>query len=313
MTPPRFEIERRHHLSYEEFASQYLYPLKPVIVTDVLQKWPAMTRWTPEFFKEEFGEMKFQLNEDPGQDAGYKGNEQGVEYTMARFIDRVMASTDEDPAPYFRNRVLYDMFPTLKADIQPLPEYFFPNWLPERYAVRYVTEVLNRGAAIELFIGGRGGSFPVLHYDGAGCHAFLMQLYGRKEYTVFPPDQEEFLYPSPDRENLSSIRDIEHPDLEKFPLFEKAVPTKFYLEPGELLFVPSHWWHTVKILTPSITLSANVLNQSNWHELVNFVAMRRRNAVVSLASRIYLLGAGAWRSWRDRGWRERVEKYARSH
>ena len=105
MTPPRFEIERRHHLSYEEFASQYLYPLKPVIVTDVLQKWPAMTRWTPEFFKEEFGEMKFQLNEDPGQDAGYKGNEQGVEYTMARFIDRVMASTDEDPAPYFRNRV----------------------------------------------------------------------------------------------------------------------------------------------------------------------------------------------------------------
>ena len=166
--------------------------------------------------------------------------------------------------------------------------------------------MLNRGAAIELFIGGRGGSFPVLHYDGAGCHAFLMQLYGRKEYTVFPPDQEEFLYPSPDRENLSSIRDIEHPDLEKFPLFEKAVPTKFYLEPGELLFVPSHWWHTAKMLTPSVTLAANVLNQSNWPEMVNFVAMRRRNPIVSLASRVYLTGAGAWRAWRDRQWRQRV-------
>lgn len=99
MKSSKFEIERRQHLSYEEFATEYLYPLRPVIVTDVLQKWSAMTRWTPEFFKREFGNMKFQLNEDPGQDAGYKGNEQGDEYTMARFIDRVLASTNEHPAP----------------------------------------------------------------------------------------------------------------------------------------------------------------------------------------------------------------------
>jgi len=308
-----FQIERRSKLSYEEFARDYLYPLKPVIVTDALQAWPALNRWTPEFFRQEFGEMRFQLNEDPGQEAGYKGNEQGAEYTMARFIDQVLASTDERPAPYFRNRVLYELFPSLQDDIQPLPEYLFPNWLPEHYAVRYVKDVLNRGAAIELFIGGKGAAFPILHYDGAGVHAFLMQLYGRKEYIVFPPDQEVFLYPSPERENLSLIKDIEHPDLKQFPLFTKAVPTKFFLEPGELLFVPSHWWHTVKILTPSITLAANVLNQSNWHELVRFVALRRRNPIVSFASRVYLTGAGAWRSWRDRVWRHRVKQYSPSH
>jgi hypothetical protein len=308
-----FEIERRQNLSYEEFAAEYLYPLKPVIVTDVLRKWPALNRWSPEFFKLKFGEMKFQLNEDAGQDAGYKGNEQGTEYTMARFIDCVLASTDEHPAPYFRNRVLDELFPSLKGDIQPLPEYLLPNWLAEQYAVKYVKDVLNRGAAIELFIGGKGGSFPVLHYDGAGVHAFLMQLYGRKQYVVYSPDQEPFLYPSPERENLSMLRNIDSPDLEKFPLFAKAVPAKFYLEPGELLFMPSHWWHTVKILTPSITLSANVLNQSNWHELVRFVAMRRRNSIVSMASRVYLTGAGAWRAWRDREWRQRVECYSRSH
>lgn len=135
------EMERRQNLSYEEFAHEYLYPMKPVIVTDALRSWRALNRWTPEFFKREFGELKFRLNEDPGQDAGYKGNEQGSEYTMARFIDQVLASTDERPAPYFRNRVLYDMFPTLKGDIQPLPEYLFPNWLPEHYAVKYVKDV----------------------------------------------------------------------------------------------------------------------------------------------------------------------------
>jgi hypothetical protein len=84
------------------------------------------------------------------------------------------------------------------------------------------------------------------------------------------------------------------------------VATKFVLEPGEMLFVPSHWWHTTKMLSPSITVSINVLNQSNWHELVKFVAINRRNPLVSLASRVYLSGAGAWRSWRDRDWRRRV-------
>lgn len=303
------EIERRQNLSYEEFAREYLYPMKPVIVTDALRSWRALDRWTPEFFKREFGDLTFRLNDDPGQDAGYKGNEQGPEYTMARFIDQVLASTDEHPAPYFRNRVLYDMFPTLKPDIQPLPEYLYPNWLPEHYAVQYVKNVLNRGAAIELFIGGTGGSFPVLHYDGAGVHAFLMQLYGRKEYVVYSPDQEPFLYPSPERENLSMVKDIGNPDLEQFPLFANAVPTKFCLEPGELLFVPSRWWHTVRILTPSITLAANVLNQSNWHELVRFVAIRRRNPIVSLVSRVYLTGAGAWRAWRDREWQNRLYRH----
>ena len=308
MNAMKFEIERRENLSYEEFAREYLYPLKPVIVTDALRAWRALERWTPELFKQEFGGMTFRINEAPNQKADYKGNEAGSEYTMARFIDRVLESTDENPAPYFRNRILYDLFPALKEDIQPLPEYFQPNWLPERYAVKYVGEVLNRGAAIELFIGGKGGAFPVLHYDGAGVHAFLMQIYGRKEYVVFSPDQEPFLYPSPERKNLSLINSVDTLDLKTFPLFSKAVPTKFVLEPGELLFVQSHWWHTAKMLTPSITLAANVLNQSNWHELVKFVSTRRRNPVVSLASRVYLTGAGAWRSWRDRGWRKRVQR-----
>jgi histone arginine demethylase JMJD6 len=303
----KFEIEHRANLSYHEFAEKYLYANKPVVVTDALRQWKALSRWTPEFFKVEFGDMKFTIGEDLKRQAGYKDKDNGgpVEYTMAHFVDRVLESTEENPAPYFRNRILYDLFPSLKEDIEPLPEYFQPNWLPERYLVKYVSEVLNRGAAIELYIGGKGSAFPVLHYDGAGTHAFLMQIYGRKQFIVFPPSQEAFLYPSPEKQNFSMVNSMDKPDLNRFPLFAKAVATTFILEPGELLFVPSHWWHTTKMLTPSITISINTVNQSNWHELVNFVAMRRRNPLVALASRVYLGGAGAWRSWRDRNWQKR--------
>jgi len=307
----KFEIERRANLSYEEFARDYLYASKPVVVTDILSRWKALLRWTPEFFKREFGDMKFTIDEDLRRKVGYKENNGKVEYTMARFIDRVLESTDENPAPYFRNRVLYELFPSLKQDIEPLPEYFLPNWLPETYLVNYVGQVLNRGAAIEIYIGGKGGAFPVLHYDGAGTHAFLMQIYGRKQFIIYPPDQEPFLYPSPEKENFSMINSIDKPDLERFPLFAKADPTTFVLEPGELLFVPSHWWHTTKMLTASISISINTVNQSNWHELVDFVSKRRRNPLVSMASRVYLAGAGAWRSWRDRAWRKRAKVLAK--
>jgi histone arginine demethylase JMJD6 len=303
------EIDHREKLSYEEFAKEYLYANKPVVITDALREWKALSRWSPEFFKQQFGDMKFTLNENLKGKAEYKGKGDGteaVEYTMARFIDRVLASTEQDPAPYFRNQILYDLFPSLKQDIEPLPEYFLPNWLPDHYMVKYVGEVLNRGSKLELYIGGNGGAFPVLHYDGAGTHAFLMQVYGRKKFIIYPPSQEKFLYPSPEKENLSLLNSLDNPDLEKFPLFAQAEPTVFILEPGEMLFIPSHWWHTTKMLTPSISISANVVNQSNWHELVSFVSMRRRNPLVSLASRVYLTGAGAKRSWRDRNWRKRA-------
>jgi hypothetical protein len=283
-----------------EFSERYLYPNKPVIVTDALREWKALSRWTPEFFRTEFGDMKFTIN-----DAEYGQPEYATaperEFTMHQFIDCVMQSTEESPAPYLRNKIFYELFPSLKQDIEPLPQYIFPNWLQEHFAVKRVRDVLNRGAAMEIYIGGRGAAFPVLHFDGAGTHAFLMQVFGRKQYIVYSPDQELFLYVSPNKRNLSLLNNVDTPDLERFPLFAKAVPTTFVLEPGELLFVPSHWWHTAKILSPSITISINVLNESNWHELAKF-ANRRRNPLVYLASRVYLSGACTWRSWRDRNW-----------
>ncbi len=143
----------------------------------------------------------------------------------------------------------------------------------------------------------------MLHYDGAGTHAFLMQVYGQKQFIIYPPSQEQYLYPSPEKQNNTLINSIDNPDLKTFPLFAKAQPTVFILEPGELLFIPSHWWHTTKMFTACISVSANVVNQSNWHELVNFVSMRRRIRWFLWLSPRDIHGAGAKRSWRDREWR----------
>ena len=301
---PNVECVDCADLSYEAFAARYLYANKPVVISGALREWKAVGRWTPAFFKREFGDMRFAI-EGSGR-LGSKPEVGGIEFTMAGFIDSVIESTDDNPAPYFRNRVLREEFPSLCEDVEPLSEYFLPNWLPEHYLVKYVREVLNRGSALELYIGGKGGSFPVLHYDGAATHAFLMQIYGRKQFILYPPEQEPYLYPSPDKDNFSLINSVEQPDLDRFPLFAKAVPTTFVLQPGQMAFIPCRWWHTTKMLSASISVSVNVVNQSNWNELVRFVSKHRRNLLVSLAARTYLTGSGAWRSWRDRAWRRRA-------
>ncbi len=291
------QIERRANLSTEEFMKEYVYPNRPVIVTDALRQWKAVGRWTPEFFKREFGDMNLALNK-----VAWSKENGGADASMASFVDRVLASTDENPAPYLRNQNLCELFPSLMQDVSPMPGYSFPNWLPESYSFKSLQRVFHEHSEIQFYFGGTGGAFPVLHYDVLASHAYLFQIYGRKKFIVFSPDQTKYLYLKP--RNFSQVN-VEKPDLEKFPLFKQAKAATFVLEPGEFLFVPSKWWHTTKMLTPCITISLNVVNDSNWISLTQWVCSGRK-PILRLPSRLYLNAVGSRRSRRD----ERIRKSA---
>ena len=56
------------------------------------------------------------------------------------------------------------------------------------------------------------------------------------------------------------------PDLKTFPLFDRATAYECVIAPGEMLFVPAHWWHYVVGLDPSITISYNFFNRANFGE-----------------------------------------------
>jgi len=245
-------IERRAHLSPEEFRRTYQSPGRPVVITDALRSWKALGRWTPEFFRDQFGDRLVTID--------------GRQLTLGEFIPEVLSSTPERPAPYFRNQDFAAIFPELVPEIQPLPPYLSPNWLRRKFGPAEAS-ILERCGTAEIYIGGAGRKFPVVHFDYLYTHAFLMQLYGRKQYFLSGPDQTPYLYPDPSDPNRSRIDDVEDPDLEKFPLFAQAETYSLTLEPGETLFVPSGWWHTVRLLSPSITLSVNTANRSNWRRV----------------------------------------------
>jgi hypothetical protein len=270
-------VERRRQLSHREFLREYAKANRPVIITDALGNWPALGKWTPGFFAARSPRKRIKFKD-------------GSELLMKEFIDRVSVSSAANPAPYWTNAPLDEHFPDLMGDIDPRLVYFEPNWGARRYLHKGMQASLQRGATIEIYIGGEGGSFPILHWDGLSTHAFLMQIYGRKRYYVWPPEDTPFMYASEETPNVSPIRDVQNPDLEKYPLFAKAHLSSFVLEPGEMLFMPSRWWHTAKMLTPSITLSINTVNSSNWANFTEDMT-RKAGSVGRLMKRAYLMAS----------------------
>jgi histone arginine demethylase JMJD6 len=238
-------IERRNGLSRSEFEREYVLANRPVIVTDAIDHWAALGRWTPDFFKQRYGALPLEID--------------GESLSLAELIDRVDSSSEAQPAPYLRNQLLREWPRELWDDVHPMPECTKSNWFESR-----LFPTRESLSSVEVYIGGRGACFPQLHYDTWHTHAYLMQLHGDKEYVAFAPDQTERVYPCGGREkNKSRISDLDNPDLDEFPLFEQAEGIRFSLRAGETLFVPAGWWHTARILSPSVTVSINAVDRAN--------------------------------------------------
>jgi hypothetical protein len=248
----------------------------PVVVSNGLGHWAAVGKWTPEYLRDEFGDTSVELK--------------GKTWRLGDLADRILASSRENPAPYLHNYPLDKLPKRMRADIGRFPECTGPNWLDSALLPRSARRMFP-----EMYFGGTGAIFPVLHYDDMHMHAVLMQIYGEKEYMAFAPDQTPYLYSRGGIEiNKSAIDDPEGADPERFPLYARAKGTRFLLRAGEMLFVPAGWWHTVRILTPSITVSVNSANSSNWR---NYIAdyrqmMSHRSPVAAALLHAYLTAFG---------------------
>nr|XP_030714208.1 HSPB1-associated protein 1 isoform X3 [Globicephala melas] len=119
------------------------------------------------------------------------------------------------------------------------------------------------GQESTLWIGSMGAHTPC-HLDTYGCN-LVFQVQGRKRWHLFPPEDTPFLYPTRipyEESSVFSKINVVNPDLKRFPQFWKARRHMVTLSPGQVLFVPRHWWHYVESIDP-VTVSIN-----SWIELV---------------------------------------------
>ena len=156
------------------------------------------------------------------------------------------ARGDADADAYLRNLHVEDYFPDVASALR-LPREFGDNLLADETRTPFVPRRWRRW--FELFAcRSTCAGFPFLHRDACCVHAASYQIQGRKRFTLFPPTDGAHVYASLTG-NRSTIEDVDAPDVfEKYPNFTRARRLTVDVEAGEILFVPSNWWHTAKPL-----------------------------------------------------------------
>ncbi len=265
----RVAIERIESASIAEFGKAMGAATRPVVITNATQSWAARSKWTFEYLKAAYGSdfvsAPLGLMSDVTKltklgafidyverpEAGLKG------FWVNRKDGRPLR---EEPASQQLPHYLFSWrgfqrLPELYDDIFP-PPGFIEDWqLALTAEVREAFEAACGREYFSIFIGPEG-ALSRLHQDFWQTHAYLAQIKGRKKCFLFPPGDRECLY--------AGQVDPEAPDLERFKNFAHATMHECVIEPGDLLYIPPNWWHQVRSLEKSITVSHNFFNASNF-------------------------------------------------
>lgn len=236
------------------FFKKYVEANRPVVISGVMEEWPALERWSWDYLATVAGDCTGEvIVSQNGLYPDYITQPSPmakVEMRFAEFLRRAVPAAGDPPLPpilgpgetyyLYGKSYLLDAVPALRADLRT------PACLGS------VAEPFRR-----LWISTPGCVTP-LHYDLS--NGFLCQVRGTKQVWLFDPGQFDRLYPrGPQFPGLDNFErqtqvDIHHPDYDAFPEFHRATALECHLRQGDTLFIPSNWWHEVETLEPSISV-----------------------------------------------------------
>ncbi|XP_039611163.1 HSPB1-associated protein 1 homolog [Polypterus senegalus] len=150
------------------------------------------------------------------------------------------------------------------------------------------------GRASTLWIGTEGANTPC-HLDTYGCN-LVLQVQGRKRWLLFPPDDTPYLYPTRipyEESSVFSKVNVANADLQRFPAFINSRAHVVTLHPGQVLFIPRHWWHYVESIDP-FTVSINSWIEMDVDDEVRVEEAITKTVVCALKSAPSLDNADNW-------------------
>eukprot|EP00854_Cymbomonas_tetramitiformis_P007513 gene7513-8944_t len=242
-------------LSPAEFKERFMLANRPVLLKGLTTRWQAIRDWVTDqgspdlpFLRQRFGQSVVPVTD-------CKRTNRKLEMTLNEYLtwweahhtntpaDESLPATDTPALLYLKDWNFTQEFPEYEA--YTTPEHFSPDWLNAYWDRPGAGET--EGEDDEQCSGnhrfvymGPAGTWTPLHADGAD---------GRFPVDVY----EAMAEPS------------------RFPQLSKASPVEVSQGPGDVIFVPSGWWHQVHNLEPTISVNHNWLNGGNiswaWEHL----------------------------------------------
>lgn len=222
------------------FDSDFVRASKPVILQRAIDDWPALRKWSTEYFKREFGERELPIIHE--KDGSHYDAQSGLHYGRIRFGDYCDLLADDTPQALYMSVRVHEALPELFADIHRPAYMATARWTRSRF-----------------WMGGPGAKGP-LHRDLP--ENLYAQVRGRKRFLLLDRRLTGMVHRHAFRSGVPNYSpvDAEDPDLSRFPRFRGAPLLHADLEPGDLLFIPSMWWHQARSLTMSMAVNLWWLN-----------------------------------------------------
>ncbi|KAI3356074.1 hypothetical protein L3Q82_017340 [Scortum barcoo] len=247
---------------------------QPAVFVNMTCGWPVLC-WTAEHLSHCLGDkpVRFRLGRKKETNTPlFETQCSYVEAKLKHFLSWTRDQAGADVGPFFEypksEYWAYADYKYIAVMFQDQPSIFEDvKWSEFGFEGR-------NGRESTLWIGTEGANTPC-HLDSYGCN-LVLQVHGRKRWHLFPPEDAVHLYPTRipyEESSVFSQVDVLRPDLQRFPAFRGARAHVVTLQPGQVLYVPRHWWHYVESVDP-ITVSVN-----SWIELEDDDVARVSEAV----------------------------------
>ena len=277
-------VQRMAAPSLDTFEKQILEPPNqdlgptPLIITGALEHWPALEDhfWSsPNYLLSQTFSGRRLVPVETGRSYVSEGWGQRIisfrQYLDEYLMPKAESGTDSPLQPageigYLAQHPLLTQLPSLRKDIT-IPDYCFidpPGPLPASRTgqITSLTTAKLEEPLINAWLGPAHTTSP-LHHDP--YHNFLCQVVGRKYIRLYSPLETLKVYPrgNEDGIDMSNTSQVDvgafvdriKGSLDGFEKFFEAQYVDCVLEPGEMLYVPRGWWHYVRSLSTSFSVS----------------------------------------------------------
>ncbi|XP_029972927.1 bifunctional peptidase and (3S)-lysyl hydroxylase JMJD7 [Salarias fasciatus] len=241
-----------------QFYRDWIGPNKPCIIRNAFSHWPALSRWTPDYLREKVGSKVISVAVTPNGYADAVAGDRFVmpeerRMTFSSMLDIIEGKVQASGVFYVQKQSsnLLEELPELTEDV-------------ERHIPWMSTALGKLPDAVNFWLGESNAvtSMHKDHYENLYC-----VVSGQKDFLLLPPTDRPFIpyglyqpavYHQRDDGEFEVVDENDSekvpwipldpldPDLERFPQYRQARPICCSVKAGEMLFLPSLWFHHVR-------------------------------------------------------------------
>jgi hypothetical protein len=250
----------------EKHPEVYLSGRVPFVITDVMDDWPALKKWSTNYFMETYPKEIVDFYPNDLQNINHKPYLLSWEALLQEKNEGKLFKHPQ----YMQWRVPLKTWEVLQKDYGQLPDFMYTEekWLdkcmppkpdPLPHPDAWAQDNLAMVMPLRVVTVGNAKSGMFNHADAFHTGVGHFQVVGRKKWHICSPKSTHLIY-GPGEIFTHEV------DYNRHPLYAEAECGELITAPGEILYYPSEWWHnTLSLDTETISVATRYVDTKHYN------------------------------------------------